>query len=107
MGQIPLIQPLNHPIQSYCHQSFHHVTGYEKIEYGFTFIDGIFGPSNTNLADCYKKWGRCPNCHRPEHLQCLWQADGGLLPASRPRVENSQDQNWREGYDDANTVEHC
>ncbi|KAH7311830.1 hypothetical protein BKA65DRAFT_574434 [Rhexocercosporidium sp. MPI-PUGE-AT-0058] len=35
------------------------VTGYEKIEYGFTFIDGIFNPSNTNLADCYKKWGRC------------------------------------------------
>ena len=40
------------------HAGFH-VTGYEKIEYGFTFIDGIFDPSNTNLADCYKKWGRC------------------------------------------------
>merc|ERR1712225_130737 len=40
------------------HAGFH-VTGYERIEYGFTFIDGIFDPSNTNLADCYKKWGRC------------------------------------------------
>jgi 3-dehydroquinate synthase len=36
-----------------------HVEGYEKIEYDFTFIDGIFDLENTNLADCYKKWKRC------------------------------------------------
>ncbi|TVY36252.1 Demethyl-4-deoxygadusol synthase [Lachnellula occidentalis] len=36
-----------------------HVEGYEKIEYDFTFIDGIFDLQNNNLADCYKKWGRC------------------------------------------------
>jgi 3-dehydroquinate synthase len=36
-----------------------HVEGYEKIEYDFTFIDGIFDVRNTNLADCYKSWGRC------------------------------------------------
>lgn len=36
-----------------------HVEGYEKIEYDFTFIDGIFNVKNNNLADCYKKWGRC------------------------------------------------
>jgi 3-dehydroquinate synthase len=36
-----------------------HVEGYEKIEYDFTFIDGIFDVKNTNLADCYKKWKRC------------------------------------------------
>ena len=36
-----------------------HVEGYEKIEYDFTFIDGIFDVQNNNLADCYKKWGRC------------------------------------------------
>ncbi|KAI0127283.1 2-epi-5-epi-valiolone synthase [Xylariales sp. AK1849] len=35
-----------------------HVEGYEKIEYDFTFIDGVFDISNPNLADCYKKWGR-------------------------------------------------
>ena len=36
-----------------------HVEGYEKIEYDFTFLDGIFEPRNRNLADCYKSWGRC------------------------------------------------
>ncbi|KAI1105468.1 Dehydroquinate synthase-like protein [Jackrogersella minutella] len=35
-----------------------HVEGYEKIEYDFTFIDGVFDIANPNLADCYKKWGR-------------------------------------------------
>ncbi|KAF2645472.1 2-epi-5-epi-valiolone synthase [Massarina eburnea CBS 473.64] len=36
-----------------------HVEGYEKIEYDFTFIDGIFDTGNTQLANCYKRWGRC------------------------------------------------
>lgn len=36
-----------------------HVEGYEKIEYDFTFIDGIFDPAKPQLADCYKSWGRC------------------------------------------------
>lgn len=36
-----------------------HVEGYEKIEYDFTFLDGIFDPRNSNLADCYERWGRC------------------------------------------------
>lgn len=35
------------------------VVGYEKIEYGFTFIDNIFDVEKPELADCYKKWGRC------------------------------------------------
>ncbi|KAH8896767.1 2-epi-5-epi-valiolone synthase [Thozetella sp. PMI_491] len=35
-----------------------HVEGYEKIEYDFTFVDGVFDISHTQLADCYKKWGR-------------------------------------------------
>ncbi|KAI5790282.1 hypothetical protein EDC01DRAFT_747426 [Geopyxis carbonaria] len=34
------------------------VCGYEKIEYDFTFLDGVFSPSNPQLAECYKKWGR-------------------------------------------------
>ncbi|KAI1621985.1 3-dehydroquinate synthase [Exophiala viscosa] len=36
-----------------------HVEGYEKIEYDFTFIDDVFDTSKSDLADCYKKWGRC------------------------------------------------
>ncbi|KAK7976962.1 hypothetical protein PG988_004452 [Apiospora saccharicola] len=35
-----------------------HVEGYEKIEYDFTFVDGVFDVNNPGLADCYKKWGR-------------------------------------------------
>lgn len=35
-----------------------HVEGYEKIEYDFTFLDGVFDVQNSNLADCYKRWGR-------------------------------------------------
>jgi 3-dehydroquinate synthase len=35
-----------------------HVEGYEKIEYDFTFLDGVFDVGNPQLADCYKKWGR-------------------------------------------------
>lgn len=40
------------------HAGFH-VEGYEKIEYDFTFIDGVFNVDNPNLADCYKRWQRC------------------------------------------------
>ena len=35
-----------------------HVTGYEKIEYDFTFLDGVFNIENPQLAECYKRWGR-------------------------------------------------
>ncbi|KAI1480270.1 Dehydroquinate synthase-like protein [Daldinia eschscholtzii] len=35
-----------------------HVEGYEKIEYDFTFVDGIFDIAKPNLAECYVKWGR-------------------------------------------------
>jgi 3-dehydroquinate synthase len=36
-----------------------HVEGYEKIEYDFSFLDGVFDPKNNNLAQCYERWGRC------------------------------------------------
>ena len=36
-----------------------HVEGYEKIEYDFVFIDNIFDPTHSELADSYTKWGRC------------------------------------------------
>ncbi|KAL3455660.1 putative 3-dehydroquinate synthase [Aspergillus heterothallicus] len=36
-----------------------HVEGYEKIEYDFTFLDGVFEPQNAQLAKLYERWGRC------------------------------------------------
>ena len=36
-----------------------HVEGYEKIEYDFTFIDGVFDPSKPELAQCFQRWKRC------------------------------------------------
>jgi 3-dehydroquinate synthase len=36
-----------------------HVEGYEKIEYDFTFLDGVFDTRNIKLANCYERWGRC------------------------------------------------
>ena len=36
-----------------------HVEGYEKIEYDFHFLDGVFNLGNGKLADCYTRWGRC------------------------------------------------
>ncbi|KAF9730563.1 hypothetical protein PMIN06_006568 [Paraphaeosphaeria minitans] len=39
-------------------QNGFHVEGYEKIEYDFTFLDGVFNPQNKQLANCYQRWGR-------------------------------------------------
>jgi 3-dehydroquinate synthase len=36
-----------------------HVEGYERIEYDFTFLDGVFDLDNVQLANCYERWGRC------------------------------------------------
>ena len=36
-----------------------HVEGYEKIEYDFVFIENVFDPTKSELADSYSKWGRC------------------------------------------------
>lgn len=36
-----------------------HVEGYEKIEYDFTIMDGVFDVQNPELANCYTKWQRC------------------------------------------------
>ncbi|KAF6842158.1 3-dehydroquinate synthase [Colletotrichum plurivorum] len=35
------------------------VCGYEKIEYDFEFLDGVFHKENRQLADCYSRWKRC------------------------------------------------
>merc|ERR1711988_712932 len=36
-----------------------HVEGYEKIEYDFSFIDGVFDKQKGDLAECFKRWKRC------------------------------------------------
>ena len=36
-----------------------HVEGYEKIEYDFSFVDGIFHKEKPELAQMFKRWGRC------------------------------------------------
>lgn len=36
-----------------------HVEGHVKITYDFTFLDNVFNVENPQLADMYKKWGRC------------------------------------------------
>ena len=35
------------------------VSGYEKIEYDFEFLDGVFDVKNAQLANCYERWQRC------------------------------------------------
>ncbi|GAB1731687.1 hypothetical protein D0864_14490 [Hortaea werneckii] len=36
-----------------------HVEGYEKIEYDFSFIDGVFDKQKGDLAECFSRWRRC------------------------------------------------
>lgn len=35
-----------------------HVEGYEKIEYDFSFVDGVFNKDSLQLATCFARWGR-------------------------------------------------
>ena len=35
-----------------------HVEGYERIAYDLVYVDGVFDPANTDLADCYRPYGR-------------------------------------------------
>ncbi|KAF2761687.1 Dehydroquinate synthase-like protein [Pseudovirgaria hyperparasitica] len=34
------------------------VAGYEKLNYDFAFVEGVFDIKNKQLAECYQKWGR-------------------------------------------------
>src|SRR6195952_1332353 len=36
-----------------------HVEAYEKIDYSLLYVDGVFAPHNTELADSYLPFGRC------------------------------------------------
>src|SRR4029079_12494648 len=34
------------------------VEGYERIAYDLVYVDGVFEPANSDLADCYRDYGR-------------------------------------------------
>ncbi|WAL59097.1 sedoheptulose 7-phosphate cyclase [Thermocoleostomius sinensis] len=36
-----------------------HVEGYEKIDFSLLYVDGVFRIGNAEIADSYKKFGRC------------------------------------------------
>lgn len=36
-----------------------HVEAYEKIDYSLLYVDGAFAVENTEIADSYKRFGRC------------------------------------------------
>ena len=36
-----------------------HVQGYEPINYDLLYVDGVFAPENTQLAERYRDFGRC------------------------------------------------
>ena len=40
-------------------ESGFHVEGYEKIDYSLVYVDGVFAVDNTELADSYRRFGRC------------------------------------------------
>ncbi len=35
------------------------VEAYEKVDYSLVYVDGVFAPENTELADAYRRFGRC------------------------------------------------
>jgi demethyl-4-deoxygadusol synthase len=35
------------------------VEGYERIDFSLLYVDGVFDPANTELADSYRPYGRC------------------------------------------------
>ena len=35
------------------------VEAYEKVDYSLVYVDGVFDPANTELADAYRGFGRC------------------------------------------------
>lgn len=40
-------------------ESAFHVEGYEKIEFSLVYVEGAFDLKNTELAESYRKFGRC------------------------------------------------
>jgi demethyl-4-deoxygadusol synthase len=36
-----------------------HVEGYEKIEFDLLYVNGVFDPKNTEIAESYQQFGRC------------------------------------------------
>lgn len=42
-----------------CSENSFRVEGYEKIDFSFDFVNGVFDINNTQLAESYKSYGRC------------------------------------------------
>jgi len=42
-----------------CTDNSFRVEGYEKIDFSFVFVNGVFDLKNTELAESYKNYGRC------------------------------------------------
>ena len=71
-----------------------HVEGYEKIEFSLIYVDGAFDIKNPQLAETYKKFGRClavvdANINRlyGEQMQAYFQhhnIDLRIFPVSIP-----------------------
>ena len=57
-------------------ESGFHVEGYEKIDYSLLYVDGVFAPHNTELADSYRRFGRC-----------LMVVDATVLDLYREQIE--------------------
>ena len=36
-----------------------HVEGYERIDFNLLYVDGAFAPENTEIADSFRRFGRC------------------------------------------------
>ncbi|MEJ2867972.1 sedoheptulose 7-phosphate cyclase [Actinomycetospora sp. OC33-EN08] len=50
-------QPTPQPTLTATDTAFH-VEAYEKIDYSLVYVDGVFDPANTQLADTYRPYGR-------------------------------------------------
>lgn len=57
-----------------------HIEGYEKIDYSLVYVNGVFQPPNSEIADIYQKFGRClavvdanVNCLHGEKIQSYFQ----------------------------------
>lgn len=63
-----------------------HVEAYERIDYTLRYVDGVFSPENTELADAYRSYGRClavvdraVHAHHGAAMQAYFDAHGIAL----------------------------
>ncbi|MGB3208950.1 MAG: sedoheptulose 7-phosphate cyclase [Crinalium sp.] len=76
-----------------------HVEGYQKIEYSLVYVDGAFNIANSEIAESYKKLGRClavvdANVNRLHGQQIQsyfkhYNIDLTVFPVSIPELEKN------------------